>query len=227
MSDVSDVIKLEEHMLANTDGDAERCDELRGYFRRYPFSVVDNIVNGGVAYDGYAWFSSGAIELSRSLLAAPPARALHVYLHELAHIVANDGHSLDFALLAARLQQRFRCRDTSRQSLRYDLHEATVDEWRTSEYAHLRAGGSVQALADPEVWIEHRRASREAREAELDRQRFLWPSLAALVVAGVVIGGCVFWPSISALFSSDQGKIATFVAGLLLVGWAVGAAVKC
>lgn len=215
-------------MLAHVDGDAELDAELRGYFRRYRFSVVANLVaDDGMVCAGLADLDTGVIELSRTLLSASSSRALHVYLHELAHIIANDGHSLNFAVLAARLQERFHCRDVSRWRLQYDTHETTADEWRWSEYLHLRSGGSVPALTDPEDWIKHRRQCREVREAELERQRAVWPALLALVVAVVVVSGIALWPWVSGLISND---IATFFAGLLLVAWAIWSALlsdKC
>ena len=197
-----DVINLEHHMLDHCVDDQLR-DELRGYFRRHPVTVVADLVVDDEPCNGVAWFETGEIELDRSLLEAPSARALHVYLHEVAHIVSDSGHSLDFATLAAGMQQHFRCRDTSKRRLAYDTHETTVEECRTSEYAHLRSGGSVRAIADAESWVDRRRASQEARDAACWREQNLWPSLFALVVAVVAVAGIVAWPWISGLLADD------------------------
>ena len=197
-----EVVELEHHMLDHCVDDQLR-DELRGYFRRYPFSVVDEIVIEGEGFVGLADLGTGTIELSRSLRDVPCAQALHTYLHEVAHIIADDVHTLDFAALAAGLQQRFRCRDTARWRLAYDTHETTVDDWRTAEFAHLRRGGSVRAIADPHAWIERRRDSQEALTAERWREQNLWPSLVALAVAVVAVAGLAAWPWISELLAND------------------------
>ncbi len=198
---MDDATKLEFHMLDHCANDELR-DELRDYFRRYPFTVVAGLVDSdGNACNGLAYLETGAIELNRSLLNETSEQALHVYLHELAHVVANDAHTLDFAALAAGLQQHFHCRDVSRWRLNYDLHESDDNDWRTSEYAHLRRGGSVRAIAEPEVWIERRRASQEALAVERWREQNLWPNVAALVVAVVALAGIVAWPWVSELLS--------------------------
>ena len=206
-----DVIALEHHMLTHCANNELR-DELYSYFRRYPFALVDEIDESG-RFSGCAHLDSGRIELVRRLADSSPERALHVYLHELAHIISNAGHTLDFASLAAGLQQRFRCRDMSRRSLVYDLHETGVNEWRSSEYAHLRRGGSVRAIGDPETWIDHRRASQEALAADRWRERYIWPNVAALIVSLVAVVGIVAWPWISALFSNE---ILTFTVGFVV-----------
>lgn len=207
-----DVLALEHHMLDHCQTDALR-DELREYFRRYPFAVVAGLAVDGDSCDGVANCETGEIELARSLLDATSERALHVYLHELAHIVANDGHTLVFAELATGLHQRFRCRDLSRRSITYDVHETTVDERQTSEFAHLRRGGSVRAIADPHAWIADRRASQEALAAERWRQQNLWPTVAALVVAVLAVAGIVAWPWVSEVLSND---LLMFTVGLVV-----------
>jgi hypothetical protein len=128
---------------------------------------------------------------------------LHTYLHEVAHIIAHDVHTLDFAALAAGLQQRFRCRDTARWRLAYDTHETTAEDWKTSEFAHLRRAGSVLPIADPESWIERRRASQETREAARWHEQNIWPNVAALFVAVLTVAGIVAWPWVSSLLADD------------------------
>ena len=204
-------------MLDHCQTDALRA-ELRGYFRRHPFAVVVDLVVDGDACGGVAWFETGEIELDRSLLDAPCAQALHVYLHEVAHIISNDVHTLDFATLAAGLQEHFRCRDTSRRRLAYDTHETTLGEWRTSEYTHLQRGGSVLPIADAANWIARRRASQEAREAEKWREQNLWPNLVALVVAVLAVAGIVAWPWISELLSD---RILMFTVGSVIAAGAI------
>ena len=197
-----DVIELENHMLGHCKTDELR-DELRVYFKRYPFSVVDEIIINDEPFAGVAHFETGGIELNKSLLDAPSGQALHVYLHECAHIIAVDGHTLGFAVLTAGLQQHFCCRDTSRRRLSYDTQDATVDERQTAEFAHLRRAGSVRQIAEPERWIERRRASQEALAAARWREQNLWPAVAGLIVSVVAVAGIVAWPWISEVLSNE------------------------
>ena len=199
---MNDIIKLELHMLDHCETDALR-DELRGYFKRYPFTVVDEIIIDDEPFVGLAHFETGGIELNKSLLDATSDQALHVYLHECTHIISNDGHTLGFASLAAGLQQRFRCRDTSRRRLNYDTQETTFDERRTAEFAHLRGGGSVRQIAEPERWIERRWASQEALAAARWREQNLWPAVAGLIVSVVAVAGIVAWPWVSEVLSNE------------------------
>ncbi len=219
---MDDITRLEFHMLDHCVDDQLR-EELRGYFQRYPFTVVDEITIDGDdrTFSGLAQLETGAIELNRSLLDAPSARALNIYLHEVAHIISDNGHTLNFAALAAGSQQHFRCRDTSKRRLAYDTQESTVDEWRTSEYTHLQRGGSVRPIADPVSWIERRRVSQEARDAARWREQNLWPNLLALTVAVVAVAGIVAWPWVSELFSNEM---LTFAVGFVVAAGAILAA---
>ena len=205
---------MQEHMLAHldriADGDERRAlmQELHAYFYRYPFSVEE--IEGG--FSGWAVFETGEITIAPRQLQSSCSDALNTYLHEIAHIICCDGHSVEFATLAAGMQKRFRCHDPA--SIKYDTHEAVARDRQSYEYQQLRLN-AVRPITEPETYISTTRAVTAHRNW-FERQ--LLPNLVALAVVSALFAGYVFWPWVKLFLQNDAAMFAT---GVALVGTAL------
>lgn len=205
-------------MLDYCENSALRA-ELAEHFRRHPFTVVPEIFDDGQHWGGEADLETGEIRLSGCITNQPDGCLLHTYLHELAHIVANDGHSLDFAMLAAGLQRHFNCSDSSTTRVRYDTHETPVHERESPCFGVLFAG-AVPEIADVDVWRERQRE----RNHRSFLQKNIYPGVVGAVVFAFVIAGYLAWPLLLSLISN---QFLTFGVGFLVAVSAIAAGLKC
>ena len=205
---------MREHMLAHLDsiGDADErralTDALQAYFYRYPLLVEE--IPGGFA--GIAHLDTGKIEIDPSELQRASARALATYLHEIAHLVCHDGHSVEFATLCAGMQKHFHCHNP--ESVAYDTHEAPSLDRQSYAMKKLRFN-EVKPIADPNAYITHTRAAT-ARQNWLERQ--LMPNLVALAVASTALAVLLGWPWIRLFFQNDM---TTYLTGVTVVAMAL------
>ncbi len=208
------VTAMREHMLAHLDSisDADErqalTKELQAYLWRYPFSVEE--LEGD--FVGRAHLDTGEIEIDPSELQRASAPALATYLHEVAHLVCHDGHTVEFATLCAGMQKHFHCHNPA--SVTYDTHEAPSLDRQSYAMKTLRFN-EVKPIADPNAYITHTRAVA-ARQNWLERQ--LMPNLVALAVASTALAVLLGWPWIRLFFQND---IATYLAGVGVVAMAL------
>ena len=207
------VTPMREHLLAHldtvADSDERRAltQELQSYFYRYTFSVKE--IPG--AFAGWAVFETGEITIAPWQLQAASAEALNTYLHEIAHVICKDGHTIEFATLCAGMQKHFHCHAAA--SVDYDTYEALALDRQIYAMEKLRCD-AVKPIADPNTYIANTRAVA-ARQNWFQRRLML--NLLALAVSCAALAMLVFWPWIRQFFQND---IATYLAGVGVVATA-------
>ena len=205
-------------MLDYCENSALRA-ELAEHFRNHPFTVVQDLFDEGQYWDGEADPVTGEIRLSSRVADRPAGYVLHTYLHELAHIIAPEGHTLDFALLAAGLQRHFNCSDDSPWRVRYDTHETPRHERGSPDFQAVFAG-RVPEITDVDAWRERQRERNHRSFLEKN----LYPALVGIVVFSFVIACYLAWPLLIPLFSN---QFLTFGVGFLVAVSAIFAGLKC